>query len=78
MTSLQQYITDITNGCAYLDAQVASKTTEKTPYGTWKIQEAVDGVKYQLNLDEVKNSSEDLSAFNTSVSNAESYIATLT
>ena len=78
MTLLQQYITDITNGCAYLDALVAAKTTEKTPYGTWKIQEAVDGVKYQLNLDEVKNSSEDLSAFNTSVSNAESYIATLT
>lgn len=75
--SLSQYITDITNGCAYLDSQVAAKTTEKTKLGTWKIQEAVDGVKYQLALDEVKNSSEDLSAFNTSVSNAESYIATL-
>ena len=78
MTSLEQYIQDLTNGCAYLDALVASKTTEKTPHGTSKIQDAVDGVKYQLALDEVKNSSEDLSAFNTSVSNAESYIATLT
>lgn len=77
MTLLEQYIQDLTNGCAYLDALVAAKTTEKTPYGTWKIQDAVDGVKYQLALDEVKNSSEDLSAFNTSVSNAESYIATL-
>ena len=77
MSLKDQYITDITNGCNYLDAQVAAKTTEKTPYGTWKIQEAVDGVKYQLALDEVKNSSEDLSAFNTSVSNAEAYIATL-
>ena len=75
--SLSQYITDITNGCAYLDSLVAAKTTEKTPYGTWKIQEAVDGVKYQLGLDEVKNSGEDLSAFNTSVANAETYIGTL-
>lgn len=78
MTLLEQYIQDLTNGCAYLDALVAAKTTEKTPHGAWKIQDAVDGVKYQLALDEVKNSSEDLSAFNTSVSNAESYIATLT
>lgn len=77
MTTLEQYIQDITNGCAYLDSLVTSNTTEKSPYGTWKIQEAVDGVKYQLNLDEVKNSSEDLSAFNTSVNNAEAYIATL-
>ena len=77
MTILEQYIQDITNGCNYLDAQVAAKTTEKTPYGTWKIQEAVDGVKFQLGLDEVKNSSEDLSAFNTSVTNAEEYIKTL-
>ena len=77
MSLKDQYITDITNGCNYLDAQVAAKTIEKTPFGTWKIQEAVDGVKYQLGLDEVKNSGEDLSAFNTSVSNAEAYIATL-
>ena len=78
MTLLEQYIQDLTNGCAYLDALVAAKTTEKTPHGAWKIQDAVDGVKYQLALDEVKNSSEDLSAFNTSVSNAETYIASLT
>jgi len=77
MSLKDQYITDITNGCNYIDGLVAAKTTEKTPYGTWKIQEAVDGVKYQLGLDEVKNSGEDLSAFNTSVSNAEAYIATL-
>tara|TARA_E500000305_G_C3820860_1_gene142791 strand:+ start:259 stop:492 length:234 start_codon:yes stop_codon:yes gene_type:complete len=77
MTLLQQYIQDLTESCKYLDAQVAAKTTEKTPFDTWKIQEAVDGVKYQLSLDEVKNSSEDLSAFNTSVTNAETYIGTL-
>tara|TARA_R100000322_G_scaffold73555_3_gene46211 strand:+ start:50 stop:283 length:234 start_codon:yes stop_codon:yes gene_type:complete len=77
MSLKDQYITDITNGCNYIDELVAAKTTEKTPFGTWKIQEAVDGVKYQLGLDEVKNSGEDLSAFNTSVSNAEAYIATL-
>ena len=77
MSLKDQYITDITNGCNYIDAQVAAMTTEKTPFDTWKIQEAVDGVKFQLALDEVKNSGEDLSAFNTSVSNAEAYIATL-
>tara|TARA_R100000231_G_scaffold132441_1_gene104949 strand:+ start:1990 stop:2223 length:234 start_codon:yes stop_codon:yes gene_type:complete len=77
MSLKDQYITDITNGCNYIDEQVAAKTTEKTPYGTWKIQEAVDGVKFQLATDEVKNSGVDLSAFNTSVTNAEAYIATL-
>jgi len=77
MSLKEQYIQDLTESCKYLDAQVAAKATEKTPYGIWKIQEAVDGVKFQLGLDEVKNSSEDLSAFNTSVSNAETYIATL-
>ena len=77
MTLLEQYIQNLTNGCAYLDALLSSKTTDKTPHVTWKIQDAVDGVKYQLALDEVKNSSEDLSAFNTSVSNAETYIASL-
>ena len=77
MTLLEQYIQDLTESCKYLDAEVAAKTTEKTPFDTWKIQEAVDGVKYQLNLDEVKSSSEDLSAFNASVTNAETYIGTL-
>jgi FtsZ-binding cell division protein ZapB len=77
MTLLQQYIQDLTESCKYLDAQVAAKATEKTPYGIWKIQEAVDGVKFQLACDEVKNSGEDLSAFNTSVSNAQTYIGTL-
>ena len=77
MSLKDQYITDITNGCNYIDAQVAAKTTEKTPFDTWKIQEAVDGVKFQLALDEVKNSGEDLSSFNTSVTNAEEYIKTL-
>ena len=28
MTSLEQYIQDLTNGCAYLDALVSIKTTE--------------------------------------------------
>ena len=57
MSLKDQNITDITNGCNYIDELVAAK--------------------YQLGLDEVKNSGEDLSAFNTSVSNAEAYIATL-
>ena len=75
--SLSQYITDLTNGCAYLDQQVASKTTETTVYGTLKLQEAVDGIKATLALDIVSSSGTDLTAFNTSVSNAETYIATL-
>ena len=77
MSLKDQYITDITNGCNYIDEQVAAKTTEKTPFGTWKLQEAIDGVKFQLDWDEVKNSGEDLSAFNTSVTNAEEYLKTL-
>ena len=77
MTSLEQYIQDLTNGCAYLDALVASKTTETTVYGTLKLQEAVDGIKATLALDIVSSRGTDLTAFNTSVSNAETYIATL-
>ena len=75
--SLSQYITDLTNGCAYLDQQVTSKTTETTAYGTLKLQEAVDGIKVTLALDIVSSSGTNLTAFNTSVSNAETYIATL-
>ena len=43
----------------------------------YKVQALVDGIKYQLSLDIVSSSSEDLSAFNNSVSAAETYIATL-
>lgn len=75
--SLSQYITDLTNGCAYLDQQVNSKTTETTVHGTLKLQEAVDGIKITLALDIVSSSGTDLTAFNASVSNAEAYIATL-
>ena len=45
MTLLAQYIQDITNGCNYLDSQVAAKTTEKTPFGAWKIQEALESIR---------------------------------
>ena len=67
-------MTDLINGSKYLDDMVARKTTEKTPYGTWKLQEAVDGVKAMIASDKSGN---DLSAYNTSVTNAENYIKTL-
>ena len=78
--TLSQYITDLTNSCNYLDEQVAAKSTEKFFNGitdVYKVQALVDGIKYQLSLDIVSSSSEDLTAFNNSVSNAETYISSL-
>jgi len=78
--TLSQYITDLTNACNYLNEQVASKSTEKFYDGekdVYKVQAVVDGIKYQLSLDIVSSSSEDLNAFNNSVSAAETYIASL-
>ena len=78
--TLSQYITDLTNACNYLDEQVAASSTETFFNGTndvYKVQGLVDGIKYQLSLDVVSSSSEDLSSFNNSVSAAETYIASL-
>lgn len=78
--TLSQYITDLTNACNYLNEQVASNSTETFFNGTtdvYKVQALVDGIKYQLSLDIVSSSSEDLSAYNNSVSAAETYIASL-
>ena len=78
--TLTQYITDLTNSCNYLNEQVAAKSTEKYYDGekdVYKVQAVVDGIKYQLSLDIVSSSSEDLSAFNNSVSAAETYISSL-
>ena len=78
--TLSQYITDLTNACNYLDEQVDASSTETFFNGTtdvYKVQALVDGIKYQLSLDIVSSSSEDLSAFNNSVSAAETYISSL-
>ena len=78
--TLSQYITDLTNACNYLDEQVDASSTETFFNGTtdvYKVQALVDGIKYQLSLDVVSSSSEDLSAYNNSVSAAETYIASL-
>ena len=78
--TLSQYIADLTNACTYLDEQVSAKSTETFFNGTsdvYKVQALVDGIKYQLSLDVVSSSSEDLSAFNNSVSAAKTYIASL-
>ena len=78
--TLTQYITDLTNSCNYLNEQVAAKSTETFYDGekdVYKVQAVVDGIKYQLSLDIVSSSSEDLSAFNNSVSAAETYISSL-
>ena len=78
--TLTQYITDLTNSCNYLNEQVAAKSTETFYDGekdVYKVQALVDGIKYQLSLDIVSSSSEDLSAFSNSVSAAETYISSL-
>ena len=78
--TLSQYIIDLTNACNYLNEQVASNSTETFFNGTtdvYKVKALVDGIKYQLSLDIVSSSSEDLTAFNNSVLNAETYISSL-
>lgn len=78
--TLSQYITDLTNACNYLNKLVASNSTETFFNGTtdvYKVQALVDGIKYQLSLDVVSSSREDLSAFYNYVTAAETYIASL-
>lgn len=70
--NLTNYIADLTNGCAYLDSQVSANSTDKD-----KLQMTVDGLKTYLTYTEVSSSSENLASFNTSITNAENYIATL-
>lgn len=66
--TLTQYITDLTNGTTYLDELVA-ESGDKT-----RVKEVMDGIKYQMTLPLVADSGEDLSAFQTSVDNAQTYI----
>ena len=66
--TLTQYITDLTNGTTYLDELVAD-SGDKT-----RVKEVMDGIKYQMSLPLVADSDEDLSAFQTSVDAAQTYL----
>ena len=66
--TLTQYITDLTNGTTYLDELVAD-SGDKT-----RVKEIMDGIKYQMSLPLVADSDEDLSAFQTSVDSAQTYL----
>jgi hypothetical protein len=72
MADLTQYITDLTNGCAYLDQLVSEGSTDVT-----RINEVIKGIEYQLGLSIVATSSEDLSLFNSSITAAKSYLETI-
>ena len=70
--TLSQYITDITNGCTYLDGLVSDSSTDAA-----RIQEVIDGIEYQMNLSMVTDSDEDLTTFQSSVSAAKTYLTGL-
>lgn len=72
MANLTQYITDLTNGCAYLDQLVSDGSTDVI-----RINEVIKGIEYQLGLSIVSESSEDLTSFNFSVTAAKNYLAGL-
>lgn len=72
MSNLSQYITDLTNGCSYLDQLVSGGSTDTT-----RINEVIKGIEYQLGIEIVATSSEDLSIFNSSVATAKSYLETI-
>lgn len=72
MASLTQYITDLTNGCAYLDQLISDSSTDQV-----RINEVIEGIEYQLGLSVVSESLEDLTSFNSSVTAAKAYLAGL-
>jgi len=70
--TLTTYITDLTNGCTFLDSLVSDKSTDAS-----RIQEVIAGIEYQMGLSIVADSDEDLSSFKSSVSDAKTYLAGL-
>ena len=72
MVTLAQYITDLTNGCDYLDHMVSTSNQDQT-----RIKEIIDGIEYQLSLPMVTESDEDLNDFHVSVSAGKAYLAGL-
>ena len=69
MADLTQYITDLENGCAYLDQLVSDGSTDVT-----RINEVIKGIEYQLGLSIVSESSEDLTSFVLSVDSAKNML----
>ena len=72
MTILEQYINDLTNSCSYLNQVVSDEGIDKN-----RINELIDGIEYQLGLPVVAESSEDLSTFNQTITDAKAYLSTL-
>ena len=70
--TLTTYITDLTNGCTYLDGLVSDSSTDAT-----RIQEVINGIEYQMGLSIVADSDEDLTSFQSSVTSAKTYLAGL-
>lgn len=64
--TIEQYITDLTNGCLFLDTLVSENGDIS------RVQEIVDGIEYQLTL--VAESDKDLTLFQNSVNAAKTYI----
>lgn len=67
--TLSTYITDLTNGCSYLDQLVSDGSTDSV-----RLNEVIDGIEYQLALSIVANSDQDLTAFDSSVAAAKTYL----
>ena len=70
--TLTTYITDLTNGCTFLDSLVSDESTDAT-----RIQEVINGIEYQMGLSIVADSDEDLTSFQSSVTSAKTYLAGL-
>ena len=70
--TLTTYITDITNGCTFLDSLVSDKSKDAT-----RIQEVIDGIEYQMGLSIVTESDKNLTSFKSSVSAAKTYLTGL-
>ena len=72
MAGLTQYITDLTNGCDYLDQLVSDSSTDQV-----RINEVIEGIEYQLGLPMVTESDENLNDFHSSVAAGKAYLAGL-
>ena len=70
--TLTTYITDLTNGCTFLDSLVSDKSKDAT-----RIQEVIAGIEYQMGLPIVTEGDKNLTSFKSSVSDAKTYLAGL-
>jgi len=70
--TLSTYITDLTNGCNYLDQMVSTSNQDQI-----RIKEIINGLEYQLSLPIVTESDEQLNDFHSSVTAGKAYLAGL-